>query len=175
MDEPVLPPSPTPSNPDRLSDSDLENMGVHRDARSFVESTQAFGSGVSALYGWAKRKGGSILFGFVAWNRKAPINLAFSAMSVAFVVVCLIAYNGHGTTTPNPQPPQPATATQTPANTGGMRQHKVKAGEHLASIGKLYGINRLDMEKANPDIDVNKLAIGQIVNVPVPTVASNEN
>lgn len=216
---PVPPASPTPipvivaegSEPDR------GGAGVDRKAQNLMDGLSEFCSGGVTIFMWFVNTGRHLGSRFIAWNRADRRNVGITALSVAVLALGYIAYNSHGTTAGNPQPPQPATATQIPANTGGMRKHKIAERETLVSIGAQNGVSRDDMIAANlplirentawckarpvsgdylkgilkgtsakrdsnfcvmfdyngEELALDTAKVGQIANVPIPAVATN--
>jgi len=62
-----------------------------------------------------------------------------------------------------PAPLKNATETKK----GKYETHQVKPGETLYSISRMYGIGVGDIEKANPGLETNGIAIGALLRIPV--------
>lgn len=157
--------TPNPGTPN-VSDDDLDQMGVDRSARGFVDGIIAIASGLGMIGRWLGRgfiatiKFIGMLIGIVVlstlylavtgwdWVRADKKNAGLAGLATALVIaVGFIAFGNHGSTPPS-DPPRPPITTE--AN--GNRLYKAKSGDHLASIGAQFGVNRLDMEVANLEL-----------------------
>lgn len=156
-----------------LSDDDLLEMGVDKSAKGFVEAILVIAAGIIMAGSSIWNAGRRLLFGFVAWLRADKRNAGIMILTIALVAVGFIAFNGKDARAPIAAP-TPTTAKEE-APIAVPKTHKVKRGEHLAGIGKAYGVTRLEMTKANPGINPDKLAIGQTVEIPIVAVASNDD
>lgn len=63
-------------------------------------------------------------------------------------------------------PTAPADATATATATAGMTTHTVAAGETAGVIARNAGVTVEALKAANPGVDLDKLQIGQVLNVP---------
>lgn len=52
--------------------------------------------------------------------------------------------------------------------TNEMRTHKIESGESFWSISKRYNMSLEDLQKANPEVNPEKVKIGQVINLIVP-------
>jgi LysM repeat protein len=62
----------------------------------------------------------------------------------------------------------PATQTQTPAPAAQSRTHTVIGGETSAGIARKAGIKLSDLQTANPGVNLSKIRVGQVLNLPSP-------
>lgn len=148
-----------------VSDDDLDQMGVDKSARGFVDGIIAIGAGLGMIGRWLGRGFiatikfigmvlaiivlGICFLAVTAWNwvRADRKNALVAGLSVAVLALGFIAFRG---TTPIgiSDPPQPPITIE--AN--GVRTYKAKSGDHLASIGAQFGVSRIEMEVANLEL-----------------------
>ncbi|PKG21754.1 LysM peptidoglycan-binding domain-containing protein [Niallia nealsonii] len=62
----------------------------------------------------------------------------------------------------------PGLALYIPDNTLPVRAYQIKAGDLLWELAQQFNSNILWIRTANPGIDINKLQIGQVINIPSP-------
>ena len=62
----------------------------------------------------------------------------------------------------------PGLALYIPDNTQPIRTYQIKAGDTLSELARQFNSNVSLISTANPGIDINKLEIGQVINIPSP-------
>jgi len=56
--------------------------------------------------------------------------------------------------------------TVIPAEPARPSRHKVRPGEYLSTIASRYAVSMPDILAANPEIDPNRLRVGQLIKIP---------
>jgi LysM repeat protein len=64
--------------------------------------------------------------------------------------------------------PAPAPVAKRPATPAAPRTHAVAPNETESSIARKFGVKLGALQAANPDVNPNKLRVGQILNIPPP-------
>jgi len=161
-DSPLDGNNPNPGTP-KVTDDDLDQMGVDKSVRGFVDGVIAIGAGLGILGRWLGRGFlatikaigmgiaiivlGTCLLAVTAWKwiRADRKNALVAGLSVAVLALGFIAFGGNKAPIGISDPP-------IPAQTAGLGQHKVTSGENWESIAKANRITADELRAANTDI-----------------------
>jgi len=159
-DSPLDGNNPNPGTP-KVTDDDLDQMGVDKSVRGFVDGVIAINTGLGILGRWLGRgflgliRGIGMVLAIIVlgtiylagngwqWVRADRKNAGLAGLATALVIaVGFIAFGSNKAPIGSSDPP-------IPAQTAGLGQHKVTSGENWESIAKANGISPDDLRGAN--------------------------